>query len=262
MMRKIRLGLCGIGKAGKEFIEYILGNTKDVEICVVLCRETSDSAGKNLSDSTGIKLNKDLMIKKISDFKNDENLDVLVDFSAADTSMNLHEVCCKYGINMVICPNSFTEDQIACIKENSDKYKIGVVYAPVLTIGINVLIDYVKKLSMLLNDGSFEIIEMHEKNKIKPTKTARMIAESIDRKEVPIHSVRLNGFVGVHEVIMTDGLENIDIVHKSLNRGAFARAANVAVHYIYEKKGFYYMNDVVNQIIYQNSVVRENEWKK
>lgn len=52
MAEKIRVGLCGIGKAGKEFIEYLISSTGDIELCVVLCREISKSAGKYVGNET------------------------------------------------------------------------------------------------------------------------------------------------------------------------------------------------------------------
>ncbi len=251
MSKTIRVGLCGIGRAGKEFIEYLIASANDIELCVVLCREISTSAGKLVGNETGIKLDIDIRIKRISEFDNSENVDVIVDFSATETSLELHKLCCKYGINLVICPNAFTNQQVEMIKEKTVMNHIGVVYAPVLTVGVNVLMDYVKKISRIMNEASFEIIEMHGKNKSKPTKTAQLIANEIEQEIVPIHSIRLDGFVGVHEVIMTDGLENIEIVHKSLNRGAFARAAVMALRYVHRREGFYYMNDVVNYLIYE-----------
>lgn len=125
---------------------------------------------------------------------------------------------------------------------------VGIVYAPNLTVGVNLLMEFVKKIANVLPDFDFEIIEKHPKDKAKVTATARMISQAINRGEVPIHSVRMNGYVGVHQVISTNGDERITITHESLTRRAFANGAILAAEFIQDKKQFFLMKDVIREI--------------
>ena len=120
------------------------------------------------------------------------------------------------------------------------------------------LIDFVKKLTVLFNDFDFEIIERHPKNKAKPTRTAEIIANTISKKSVNISSIRLDGYVGVHEVIATNGFEKITISHESFSRVAFANGALVAANYINDKIGFYSINQVFHEIITDSYISEKN----
>lgn len=253
----MNIALCGLGKAGKKFIEHTL-ESLSYNLSAVLCRDESNTAGMTVEQVTNIHTQHIIEIQRISDFTNVEKVDVIIDFSNSRTTFELLDVCCKYGINLVICPTDFTECELDIIKKKTLNCNIGVVYAPTLTIGINMLIDFVKKLSYLFEDFEFEIIEKHSKMKGSPTKTAQIIAENIDKKNTHISSVRLDGYVGVHEVIATNGIEKIVISHESFSREAFANGALIAADYIVERTGFYEMKDIIEDLIkkhYINSII-------
>lgn len=252
----MRIALCGLGKAGKQFVEHTMGS-KEFSLCAVLCRDESSSAGKTVKEVTNLNISDSLIVQRISEFKNNEKIDVIIDFSSKSTTFKLLKICCKFGIKLVICPTDFSDEEIQFIKENTQKNNTGVVFAPTLTVGINMLIDFVNKLAVLFNDFDFEIIERHPRNKAKPTKTAEIISNTISEKGVNISSVRLNGYVGVHEVIATNGYEKITISHESFSRVAFANGALVAANYIKDKIGFYNINQVFHEII-TNSYISEN----
>lgn len=244
----MNIALCGLGKAGKSFVEYAAVNKKH-SLKAVICREESNSAGKTVTEVTNVVTDEDLTVQKISEFSNKENIDVIIDFSNSETSLQLVDLCCKYNLKLVICPTAFTDEQIEIIKNKANKYNMGVVFAPTLTVGINMLIDFVAKFSALFNDFSFEIIEKHSKVKASPTKTAQIIANSILKESVPISSIRLDGFVGVHEVVATNGMECITITHESFSRTAFVHGAILAAEYIYNKTGCFEMADIFKEMI-------------
>ena len=244
----MNIGLCGLGKAGKKFVEFTIGSE---QYCLntVLCRENSNSAGKKVAEVTNINVNPNLIVKKISEFDNKEKLDVIIDFSNNPTTFELVDLCSKYKINLIICPTNFSDSEIDRIKQKAEESNIGIVFAPTLTVGINMLIDFVQKLSSIFSDFSFEIIEKHGTQKGSPTKTAKVIGESICRNNVNISSVRLDGFVGVHEVIATNGYECISLEHQSFSRDAFVNGALIAANYIYGKTGFFYIREIFDEMI-------------
>lgn len=240
----MNIGLCGLGKAGKEFVNYTL-HSEEFNLRDVLCRAESKTANKTVGEVMGIITPREIHINKLEDFQNENNLDVIVDFSNSKTSMLLFDMCCKKKINLVICTTDFNEEQLKFITEKTVQEKIGVVYAPTLTIGINILMNFVKKMSKLFPDFSFEIIERHGKNKSSPTRTAKIISSVIQNDNVPINSIRLDGYVGVHEVTATDGFERLSIEHESFSRIAFVRGALLACKFINQRQGFYNINNIL-----------------
>ncbi len=244
----MKIGLCGLGKAGKQFVEYSLDFGK-YNLCSVICRNESSSFGKTVTEITNIKTPEEIIIQKIEDFTNSEKLDVIVDFSSKETSLQLVDLCCKFGINLVICPTNFTDEELKHISNKALINKISIIYAPTLTVGINAMITFVKVFSSLFADFSFEIIEKHGKFKPSPTKTAKIIADSIENQNVNISSVRLDGYVGIHEVIATNGNERISFNHESFSRNAFANGALLAANFIDGKIGFFDIKEMFAEMM-------------
>lgn len=247
----MKFALCGLGKAGTEFIRYLLNapDCRDDELTAVLCRASSPTRGRTVAETTKIILPQDLTIEAVEDFDaaalpRDKRPDVIIDFSASETTFKLLDLCAHQKINLVICPNDFSGEQIGRMKEITEDSGIGVVYAPTLTPGVNLLINFVEHFSRAFPDYNFEIVEKHSRHKKKPSRTAEYIGEAIQRAEVPIHSLRLDGYTGIHEATATDGFERITIVHESLSRAAFARGALYAARFIRGKSGFYTLKEI------------------
>lgn len=250
----MKLALCGLGKAGTEFIRYLLTSPdcREDELTAVLCRATSPTRGKTVAETTKIILPEDLTIESVEDFDvtsmpADKRPQVIIDFSASDTTFKLLDVCAHQKINLVICPNDFSSAQIEQMKAIAESSGIGVVYVPTLTPGVNLLINFVEHFSRTFPDFNFEIVEKHSRHKKKPSRTAEYIGEAIHRDDVPIHSLRLDGYTSIHEATATDGLERITIEHESLSRAAFARGALYAARFIKGKSGFYTLKEIFKQ---------------
>ena len=249
----MKVCLCGLGRAGKEFVRYIAENPLH-ELTAVLCRNESKSAHQSVSKLTEIAVDPNLYVQRIADFSiKTSPVDVVIDFSGCSTSMELVDLCCKNGINIVICPTDFTQEQIEVLKEKTRTNNIGLVLASTLTSGINLVIDFVERLSDVFPDFNFEIIERHPHNKPAPTKTATYIRNAIKRENVPIASVRLDGYVGIHEITATDGYERISLTHESFSRAAFVRGALIAAQFIVKRKGFFTMREVIQHLMLEKA---------
>ena len=243
--------VCGYGRAGTALMREIIVSKKD-NLVGVLCRDESASAGcdigKFVKDDGAIY---GLTISKISDAKDalrDKKVDVIVDFSNRTMAQPLLNLCSEIHCNLVVCTTNHTPEEIGCFGQIAEQQEIGVVYAPNLTIGINLLLDFTKKLSNVLDDFQYEIIERHPTNKPIPTATSRIIAETINKEKIPIHSMRMEGYVGVHELVATDGVERITIRHESLSRAAFAKGALIAAKFVKGKTGLFFMKDVIKEL--------------
>lgn len=245
----MNIGLCGLGKAGTEFVRYICNNEYNYMLSCVLCRDSSSTAGKKVGAVTKTVIKNDPVIMKISDARimNINKTDIIIDFSACETTLMLLDLCIDKKINLVICPTDFSHDDLVKIREKTQKGGIGVIYAPTLTLGVNLLMNFVEKLSRNFPDYKFNITEKHSCGKSIPSKTACYIRKTINRENIPIHSVRLNGYTGIHEVTATDGYERMTITHESFSRSAFVRGALKAAQFIKDKKGFYTIDEIYSR---------------
>lgn len=251
----MKIAICGLGRAGKALAQKIIDEKTD-ELVLGLCREESKTKGMDVGDILGtVPLNVSVVplssaVRKLKE----KQTDIVIDFSNKDTSVKLLKVCEEAGVNLVICTTNFSEEEKEMIRTTAENEKIGVVEAPNLTIGINLLMEFVGRLSRILPEFDFEIVERHRKEKVRPTATAKLIAREIDRDEVVISSVRAGGYVGIHEVTAASEEERITIEHESFTRGAFAKGAMLAARFVYGKKGYFRMADVVKEM--ENEVLK------
>ncbi|MBQ7349193.1 MAG: 4-hydroxy-tetrahydrodipicolinate reductase [Clostridia bacterium] len=195
-----------------------------------------------------------------------EQIDVLVDFSAPVNLDNVLSFCLEKNIPAVLCATGYTPEQVKKVKAASEK--IAVFRSGNMSLGVNVLVDLVKKAAAALDGFDVEIIEKHHNQKVDaPSGTALMLADGVkevssekyytygrqgicgkrDKNEIGIHAVRGGGIVGEHEVIFASGFETITLSHLATDRSVFADGAVKAAIYLADKKcGLYNMNDVIN----------------
>ena len=241
--------ICGFGRAARALVRRIL-DTKDFNLEMIICRKESKNANRNVSDITGWKDAEHFYITPIDDavkLLGKKSIDVVIDFSHHEMVFRSINLCGALGCNLVICTTNHKQDEIERFRRLAEEKNIGIAYCPNLTLGINLLIDFAHRLASMYTDFSFEIVEKHPADKIKPTTTATIIKNAIGNIEVPIHSLRINGYVGEHQVIGSNGTERITLIHESLSREAFANGAIIAAKFIKEKKGFFSMKHILNE---------------
>ena len=190
----------------------------------------------------------------------------MVDFSAPANLDRILSFCLSKNIPAVLCATGYTEEQVAKVKSASDK--IAVFRSGNMSLGVNVLIDLVKKAAAALDNFDVEIIEKHHNQKVdSPSGTALMLADGVkevqsdkyytygregivgkrDKKEIGIHAVRGGNIVGEHDVIFAGNFETVTISHQATDRSVFAEGAVKAAIYIKGKKsGLFNMSDVIN----------------
>ncbi len=245
----MRIAVCGLGRAGKALAHKIIQDKKDI-LCCAICRDESVTA----NDDVGNVLEMPVLdipvipISKVANELMERRVDVVVDFSHKNTTLQLAEICQRINVSLIVCTTNFEGEELDALRNIGEHAKAGLVYAPNLTIGVNLLMLFVEKISKMVPDFDFEIVERHRKDKKKITTTAKLIAQRIERDNVPISSVRLNGYVGVHEVTATNENERITIVHESFSREAFASGALMAARYIVGKQGYHEMSDVICEL--------------
>lgn len=196
-----------------------------------------------------------------------ESVDVIIDFSNPNALNSLLEYSTSKKIPIVIATTGLSNENIKAIKEASKK--VPVFFSANMSLGVNLLIDLVKKAAKVLeNNFDIEIIEKHHNQKIDaPSGTALTIADAINevledkkeyiydrhsrrkkrsKKEIGIHAVRGGTIVGEHSVIFAGNDEIIEINHKAMSKEIFGVGALRAAKFIHDKApGLYGMNDII-----------------
>ena len=199
-----------------------------------------------------------------------EGAEAVIDFSTPDTSLECIKICEQTETAHVIGTTGFDLAQENQIFEHSKK--VVVVKAGNMSLGVNLLISLVEKVSSSLDiDFDIEILEMHHRNKVDaPSGTALMldeaaargkgkslpelriaaregISDSREKGSIGFASLRGGGVVGEHEVSFTSGSERISIKHEAFSRDIFVNGAIKAALWSREKKpGHYDMLNVLN----------------
>lgn len=194
--------------------------------------------------------------------------DVVIDFSNVSCTDSLLKYCLENRTPVVICTTGHSPEQLAQI--GAAATQIPVFRSGNMSVGINLLMDLLRKCGSVLGDGyDVEIIEKHHNQKLDaPSGTALMLADAVaealpykaeytyDRHErrekrpqheIGIHAVRGGTIVGEHTVMFAGRDEIIELKHTALSREVFAVGAVDAAAFLAEqtKVGLYDMSHVI-----------------
>ena len=197
-----------------------------------------------------------------------EKIDVIIDFSSPAVLDAELEYAIKNNIGLVLCTTGYSDEQIEKIKLASKK--IAIFRSANMSIGVNVLINLVKKAATTIPEFDVEIIEKHHNQKVDaPSGTALMFADAIKevhneknyiygregkpgkrtKDEIGIHAIRGGNIVGEHEIIFAGFNEIISLKHEALDRSLFANGALRAAIYLMDKSpAIYNMQNLVEEI--------------
>jgi 4-hydroxy-tetrahydrodipicolinate reductase len=197
----------------------------------------------------------------------EQDYDVMIDFSHPGALPAVLQLTRTSGKPLVICTTGFSEEDQETIRALSETH--AVFLSGNMSLGINVLIDLVKRAAAVLYpDFDIEIIEQHHRRKVDaPSGTALMIADEInhsqddvfayeydrqstrkprDSRSIGIHSIRGGNIVGEHSVLFAGPEENITISHSANTRDVFAVGAVKAALFLAGKgPGLYSMKDLL-----------------
>lgn len=235
----------------------------------VLCNEIIDS--KDLSIAAGIDRNPNKISNSFKTYDNidefNDNADVIIDFSNPCYIDDLLSFATKKRIPIVIATTGFSDKDFKNIEKSSKD--IPIFISSNMSLGVNVLLDMVKKASKVLGDSfDIEIIEKHHNQKVdSPSGTAYMIADNINNElnnskeyvfgrvskkdkrnnnEIGIHAIRAGNIVGEHNVIFAGKDEIIEIKHTANSKKIFAQGSIKAAHFlIKQNNGLYNMDDLL-----------------
>lgn len=194
--------------------------------------------------------------------------DVVIDFSHPAALTPLLSFCKTRGTSVVLATTGYSQEQINEINEAAKE--IPVFRSANMSLGINVVIELIKKAASVLDGYDIEIVERHHNRKVDaPSGTALMLADAAasslshdceyiyDRStvrqprnkcEIGISAVRGGTIVGDHEVIFAGRDEVIELHHHAASREIFANGAVKAAKFICCKApGLYNMSDLISE---------------
>ena len=194
--------------------------------------------------------------------------DAVIDFSHPAALNGLLDFCLSRKIPVVLATTGYSDEQLAQIDEAAKS--IPVFRSANMSLGINVLLDLVKRAAALLGDGfDVEITERHHSRKLDaPSGTALMLADAAasalpyeaqhvydrysvrkprDKREIGISSLRGGTIVGDHSVVFAGRDEVIEFSHHAASREVFAVGAVKAAKFLAEVNapGMYNMSHLI-----------------
>lgn len=196
---------------------------------------------------------------------------VIVDFTLPEVTVQTARMAQKYANPMVIGTTGLTAEQQqqveACAKD------VPILWAPNMSVGINVLLQILPKLVRMLGEAyDVEISEIHHRHKKDaPSGTAVKLAQELIKakgwdfdqakkycregiigerpdKEVGVQTLRGGDVVGEHTVYYFGPGERIDVTHRAHSRETFAQGALRAAKWIKNQKPgkLYAMSDMLS----------------
>lgn len=195
--------------------------------------------------------------------------DVVIDFTSPEATVAHAALAAKTGTAFVVGTTGLTSAQESELAEAAKQ--IPLVYAPNMSLGVNLLFDLVKKVSAALDESfDIEIVEMHHRRKVDaPSGTALGLGKAaaagrgvtLEEKgvlsregvtgpresgQIGFATLRGGDVVGDHTVIFAGPNERIELTHKAASREIFASGAvRASLWAAGRKPGLYAMSDVL-----------------
>jgi 4-hydroxy-tetrahydrodipicolinate reductase len=190
--------------------------------------------------------------------------DIVIDFSMPEVAKEIFFRCFDMGLPIVSGTTGWYE-QSKDIFDYAEKNNATFFYAPNFSIGVNIFFYINKKLAEIMNNVEGYAVSMREIHHIHkldaPSGTAIKLADDIVKrmdnitgwssekkksKKIPIVSVRKGEVTGIHEILWSSEYDEIFLKHEAKSRKGFALGAVLAAEFVYNKKGIYTMDDLLN----------------
>lgn len=263
----IRIAVVGAaGRMGKTLIQAVC-DTDGLRLGAATERSGSSLIGSDAGElagvgSLGVEV-VDALEKVVADF------DVVIDFTVPAVTMSHLSTCRANGKRMVIGTTGLSDEQKAELTAAADE--IGIVFAPNMSIGVNLCFKLLEMATRALGDDyDIEIIEAHHRHKVDaPSGTAlrmgEVVAEALgrdlkecavygregvtgerDSRTIGFETIRAGDIVGDHTVMFASMGERVEITHKASSRMTFANGAARAAGWIMQReKGLFDMQDIL-----------------
>lgn len=175
---------------------------------------------KELFDKSGYKL----VYRK--DFEMEEEIEkpeIIIDFSIKSAFPETLRIIEEKEVPLIIGTTGLDENDFEKLRKISKK--VPVIQSFNFSIGINIMTELLKKMNDFIDDSyDIEITETHHRfKKDKPSGTAILLKNIIDKEVEEIHSKRLGSEFGEHEIEFATTGEIIKLSHRAYSREAFTK---------------------------------------
>ncbi|MBI1282828.1 MAG: 4-hydroxy-tetrahydrodipicolinate reductase [Thiobacillus sp.] len=263
----VRIALAGVsGRMGRALLEAVAADA-ECSLSGALARPGSplvgQDAGAAWGATSGVKVTDQPVVAL-------QGTQALIDFTRPEATFGYLEACAAAGVPLVIGTTGFDDAGRARIAAAAQR--VPVVFAPNMSVGVNLLMKLSEVAAQVLQDGyDIEIIEAHHRHKVDaPSGTAlglgQAVARALDRdlarcavygregvtgerapETIGFATVRGGDIVGDHTVLFAGTGERVELTHKASSRATFALGALRAAKWVQGREpGLYDMRDVLN----------------
>ncbi len=260
----IQIAIAGVsGRMGRALIEAVMDDP-DCTLAAALDRPGSLlvglDAGAIHGATTGVAVNDRIEL---------DAAQALIDFTRPEATFAYLDACQAAGIPLIIGTTGFDDAGRARISDAARH--IPIVFAPNMSVGVNLLMKLAELAAQVLRDGyDIEIIEAHHRHKVDaPSGTALGLGQTVARalgrelascavygregvsgerksETIGFASVRGGDIVGDHTLLFAGIGERVELTHKASSRATFAQGALRAAKWLQgQPPGLYDMRDVL-----------------
>lgn len=264
----LRLGISGAtGRMGRSLMEAVT-TFSDVEVGAAFVRAGSPHLGADCGEIAGVGRMGVALESSVPNAL--DKIDVLIDFSTPQASLENLASCAERGIPVVLGTTGFSEKELDTVHQAASE--IPLCMAANFSTGVNLCLDLLHLAARVLGDDvDIEIVEAHHRHKVDapsgtalamgheiadalgrdPKQVFRFVREGItgprEKQTIGFACVRAGDIVGEHQVIFATEGERIEISHKASSRLAFSRGAVRAAQWLAKNPtaGLHDMRDVL-----------------
>jgi 4-hydroxy-tetrahydrodipicolinate reductase len=197
------------------------------------------------------------------------NSDVVLEFTSAAATAEHAALAANLGKAMVIGTTGLSSEQGDVVREASRS--IPIVWAPNMSLGINVLLAVVEEVARRLGaDWDIEVMEMHHRGKVDaPSGTAlalgqaaaagrEVVLEQVEQRardgitgprrrgDIGFAALRGGDTTGDHHVIFAGAGERLELIHRATTRAIYAKGAVRAARWVVGRPaGLYGLKEVL-----------------
>ncbi len=262
----MRIAIVGAsGRMGRMLIEATLRDPEAV-LAAAIDRPGTPAIGRNVGELVGMPCEVTVTDDTAAGIA---AADFLIDFTRPEGTLEHLAICRRHKVGVIIGTTGFDAAGKAAIADAARD--IPVVFAPNMSVGVNVVFKLLDMASRIMNEGyDIEIVEAHHRHKVDaPSGTAIRMGEVVagalgrdldacaiygregvtgerDPSTIGFATVRGGDIVGDHTVMYCGTGERVEISHKAGSRMPYALGSLRAARFLRgHRSGLFDMQDVL-----------------